>query len=84
MNRQPDRRLRDFGIIDNILCPESAHDYSRHEPMGAIAGQMDRFGGEIAEIGSLDRHFTSCPRSVVSDQCSTFGSGAGVYGKLGA
>jgi len=26
MNRQPDRRLRDFGFIGNALCPESAQD----------------------------------------------------------
>jgi len=26
MNRQPDRRLRDFGFVDNALCPGSAQE----------------------------------------------------------
>ena len=41
MNRQPDRRLRYFGVTDSVLCPESAQAPPHHEPKGAIAGQID-------------------------------------------
>ena len=40
MNRQPDHRLRNFGVVGNALCPRTPH----HEPRGAATEQMDRIG----------------------------------------
>ena len=56
MNRQPDHKLRNFGVVDNALCPRSAQ-----EPLTVSQGapRKGRWIGLVAIKAHLSRGFGS-------------------------